>query len=323
MRLGTSLLCTVLCIVLLATQAVGNSVVQNNLLKEAKRSPNGVIELDETNYDLFLAAPRDFSVTVLYTALDSRFNCAACKMFMPSYEQVARGWQKKKSNKRHVFAVVEASRAMNVMRKNRFTHVPILYNFPVASGKTVADPSEFDVARQGFQPDSFADYMSDFLGVSFKPAKPLFDKVFLIQFFLVASAVSMGVLVIPRMNFANAGRAVWMMVCLALVFTFTSGYMWNRIRHPPFMLQRPNGDVQMFMEGFQTQTGVESPILIALYSGIALSIVMLNNLAPTIRSGPLQLVVVLACLAGLLGGFSVLMDTFRRKNPYYPFHLFV
>ena len=41
---------------------------------------------------------------------------------------------------------------------------------------------------------------------------------------------------------------------------------------------------------------------------------MLNNLAPTIRSGPLQLVVVLACLAGLLGGFSVLMDTFRRKK---------
>ena len=203
---------------------------------------------------------------------------------------------------------------MGVLTQNRFTHVPILYNFPVASGKTVADPSEFDVSRQGFQPDSFADYMSDFLGVSFKPAKPLIDKVFLIQFFLVASAISFGALVIPRMNFANAGRAVWMMVCLALVFTFTSGCMWNRIRNPPFMLQRPNGDVQMFMEGFQTQTGVESPILIALYSGIALSIVVLNNLAPTIRSGPLQLVVVLACLAGLLGGFSVLMDTFRRKK---------
>ena len=119
MRLGTSLLCAVLCVVSLATQVAGNSLVQNNLLKEAQRSPNGVIELDETNYDLFLAAPRDFSVTVLYTAMDARFNCAACKMFMPSYEQVARGWQKKKNSKRHVFAMVEASRAMNVMRKVR------------------------------------------------------------------------------------------------------------------------------------------------------------------------------------------------------------
>ena len=119
MRLGATLLCAVLCVVSLATQVTGNSLVQNNLLKEAQRSPNGVIELDETNYDLFLAAPRDFSVTVLYTAMDARFNCAACKMFMPSYEQVARGWQKKKNSKRHVFAVVEASRAMNVMRKVR------------------------------------------------------------------------------------------------------------------------------------------------------------------------------------------------------------
>lgn len=208
--------------------------------------------------------------------------------------------------------------------------MPVIYNFPVAPGKTVADPSEFDVARQGFQAENFADAMSDFLQVSFQPKKPLFTKPFLIQAGLVTALTIAAVVVLPRLNYTNAGRSASLLICLSLVFTFTSGYMWNRIRNPPFMLQRPNGDVQMFMEGFQMQTGAESPILIAIYAGIALSLVVLNNLAPTVRSAPLQLAVVLLGVAGLLGGFSALMDTFRRKkyvpclrSPYYPFHLFI
>lgn len=124
MQLAATLLYAALSIVLLVSQVAGNSAIQDRLYNEASRSSDGVIELDESNYDAFLAAPRDFSVTVLYTALHVKFNCAACKMFEPSYKQVALGWRKKKSSKKHVFAYVEAARALNVIRKVSFFSNP-------------------------------------------------------------------------------------------------------------------------------------------------------------------------------------------------------
>ena len=83
------------------------------------RDRYGILELDESTYDRLLAAPRDFSVTVLYTALHPRYRCAACNLFKEPYEQVSLGWQKKKSTRRHVFAKVEADRAMEVLKRVR------------------------------------------------------------------------------------------------------------------------------------------------------------------------------------------------------------
>lgn len=202
--------------------------------------------------------------------------------------------------------------------------------YPSASGNSAGEPIEYDVSRHGFTSDEFAEAIGDVLRVPFSPKKPLLTKKGLIQLSLGAALVCVVLFVVPRLSFNSAGRAIFMLISLALIFAFTSGYMWNRIRNPPFMLQGPGGNPTIFMQGFQAQTGVESPILVAIYAGIALCIIALNNVAPFIRSGPLQLLVVLAGVAGLLGGFSALMDVFRRKkyvvysqSPYYPFHLFI
>lgn len=199
----------------------------------------------------------------------------------------------------------------------------MIYNFPAAPGSIADEPSEYDVSRQGFSADDFADVISEFLQVPVTPKKPLVTKATLIQLFLGGALILATAFVVPRIDFRNGTRAVMMLISLGLIFTFTSGYMWNRIRNPPFMMAKPNGDAEIFSEGFQSQNGVESPILIALYAGTAVSALVLNNVAPYIRSGPLQLLVVLAGVAGLLLGFSYLMEIFRRKNPIYPFHLFI
>lgn len=41
----------------------------------------------------------------------------------------------------------------------------------------------------------------------------------------------------------------------------TSGYMWNRIRTPPFLMPGKNGEVNYIATGFSTQLGVESQII--------------------------------------------------------------
>ncbi|WFD44123.1 oligosaccharyl transferase subunit ost3/OST6 [Malassezia psittaci] len=317
MRVAVTIVGVLVSILSVAMQVAGNTAKQEKMLKEAKRSPKGILELDESNYDAFLAAPRDYSVTVLYTAMDEQFGCVACKMFLPSFEEVALGWNKKKSAKKHVFAVVDASRGMNIMRKNQFTHIPVTYAFPVAHGKKIEAPSEFDVSRQGFTADGFADWMGGVLGETIKPKKPLLTKETILKMLIGLTFISIALFIVPRVSFTNAGRAVSMLICLALIFTFTSGYMWNRIRNPPFMLQKPGGKTVIFMEGFQAQTGAESSVMIAIYSSIALSMVVLNNFAPYVRSGPLQVFVVVLMVAAMLGGFSGLIEIFRIKKYVY------
>jgi oligosaccharyltransferase complex subunit gamma len=40
-----------------------------------------------------------------------------------------------------------------------------------------------------------------------------------------------------------------------------SGYMWNRIRHPPYVTPGKDGVVNYIAVGFQTQLGVEPQIV--------------------------------------------------------------
>lgn len=117
MQLARTVLWGLFSLTYFVLSATGNNSVQNKLIYEASRNTDGVVELNDSNYDAFLAAPRDFSVTVLYTAMSSRFHCTACHMFDPSYKETALGWRKKKSSKKHVFAIVEAERSMDVIRK--------------------------------------------------------------------------------------------------------------------------------------------------------------------------------------------------------------
>ncbi|CAK5088313.1 unnamed protein product [Meloidogyne enterolobii] len=50
-------------------------------------------------------------------------------------------------------------------------------------------------------------------------------------------------------------RTFWACVCLAIVFAFMSGQMWNHIRGPPFMMTHPHGRETSFIPG-STQTNL-------------------------------------------------------------------
>lgn len=47
--------------------------------KLAESSSDGIIKLDSNSYDELLAPPRNYSVSVLLTALPASFNCAPCQ----------------------------------------------------------------------------------------------------------------------------------------------------------------------------------------------------------------------------------------------------
>ena len=59
--------------------------------KALKSSP---LKLSETSYKSLTSSPRDYSVAVLLTALETRFNCQLCREFQPEYELLGKSWAK-------------------------------------------------------------------------------------------------------------------------------------------------------------------------------------------------------------------------------------
>lgn len=56
-------------------------------------------KLTDISFDSITKAPRDYSVAVLLTALDSRFACQLCNDFQPEWELLAKSWSKGDKNK--------------------------------------------------------------------------------------------------------------------------------------------------------------------------------------------------------------------------------
>lgn len=67
------------------------------------------IKLKETSYKTLTSAPRDYSVAVLLTALETRFGCQLCQEFQPEWEILSQSWIKgdKKAESRLLFGQLD------------------------------------------------------------------------------------------------------------------------------------------------------------------------------------------------------------------------
>ena len=58
----------------------------------AKALSSSPLKLDDSSYGKLTAAPRDYSVAVLLTALENRFGCQLCRDFQPEWELLSKSW---------------------------------------------------------------------------------------------------------------------------------------------------------------------------------------------------------------------------------------
>lgn len=67
------------------------------------------LKLDDTIYGKLTTAPRDYSVAILLTALDSRFQCQLCRDFQPEWDLLATSWTKgdKKGESRLIYGTLD------------------------------------------------------------------------------------------------------------------------------------------------------------------------------------------------------------------------
>jgi oligosaccharyltransferase complex subunit gamma len=75
----------------------------------SKQLSVGSLKLDDASYTQLTKAPRDYSVAVLLTALETRFGCVLCREFQPEWDLLAKSWVKgdKKAQSRLLFGTLD------------------------------------------------------------------------------------------------------------------------------------------------------------------------------------------------------------------------
>ncbi|KAF4121003.1 oligosaccharyltransferase complex subunit gamma [Geosmithia morbida] len=222
----------------------------------AKSQRSTPVKLKEPSYKTLTTAPRDYTVAVLLTALETRFGCQLCQEFQPEYELLAQSWTKgdKSGESRLIFGTLDFVDGrevfVTVFSQLGLQTAPVLLLFPPTEGPHAVaskDPLRFDFN--------------------------------------------------------------------------TGGHMFNHIRKVPYVSGDGRGGVTYFSGNFQSQLGMETQIVAAIYGLLAFCSIALIVKVPRIADSGTQQVAVIAWSVILFSMYSFMLSIFRIKNSGYPFSL--
>ncbi|PWW77132.1 hypothetical protein C7212DRAFT_277706 [Tuber magnatum] len=287
----------------------------------------GIVRLNDALYTELTTAPRNYAAVVLLTALDKRFSCTLCQEFQPEYELLAKSWiAKHKTSDGLFFGQLDFADAKATFQRLQLTTAPILYLFPPTTGDNVdvahiGTPYQFDFTQHGTPAEAVAHLISQHTTYAPPVSRP-FDYVKfggMAGLLLVAiTIVSIAFSIIKPIIYS---RNLWAAISLIAVLLFTSGHMFNHIRHVPYVVNDGRGGISYVASGFSNQFGLETQIVAIVYALLAFATISLAMKTPRIENPTRQKAVILIWNAILLVGFSFLMNLFKQKNGSYPFFL--
>ena len=81
------------------------------------------LKLDDASYDELTAAPRNYTVAVLLTALEAKFGCQLCRDFQPEWDLVGKNWVKgdRKGTTRVLYGTLDFADGKATFQK---VHIP-------------------------------------------------------------------------------------------------------------------------------------------------------------------------------------------------------
>lgn len=81
---------------------------------------------------------------------------------------------------------------------------------------------------------------------------------------IISGVVTLLVTASPYVLPVVQNRNIWASISLLAILLFTSGHMFNHIRHAPYVAGDGHGGISYFANGFQSQFGLETQIVAAL-----------------------------------------------------------
>uniref|UniRef100_A0A8C0Q6K3 Tumor suppressor candidate 3 n=1 Tax=Canis lupus familiaris TaxID=9615 RepID=A0A8C0Q6K3_CANLF len=331
-----------LLLLLLCIQLGGGQKKKENLLAEKVEqlmewsSRRSIFRMNGDKFRKFIKAPpRNYSMIVMFTALQPQRQCSVCRRGRRStpfsiiqrqaneeYQILANSWRYSSAfcNKLF-FSMVDYDEGTDVFQQLNMNSAPTFMHFPPKGRPKRADT--FDLQRIGFAAEQLAKWIADRTDVHIRVFRPP-NYSGTIALALLVSLVG-GLLYLRRNNLEFIyNKTGWAMVSLCIVFAMTSGQMWNHIRGPPYAHKNPhNGQVSYIHGSSQAQFVAESHIILVLNAAITMGMVLLNEAATSKGDVGKRRIICLVGLGLVVFFFSFLLSIFRSKYHGYPYSFLI
>lgn len=294
----------------------------------AKSLASAPVKLADTSYRKLTAAPRDYSVAVLLTAMDTRFGCTLCREFQPEWELLSKSWVKgdRKGESRLLFGTLDFSDGRETFVSMGLQTAPVLLLFQPTTGPhavTEAEPLRYDFTNGPQVAEQVHGWIARHMDGRPQPPvkRPINWAMWIVTIVMVLGGGGALFKAWPYILPIIQNRKVWAGFCLIGILMCTSGHMFNQIRKVPYVASDGKGGISYFSGGFQNQLGMETQIIAAIYGVLSFAAIALVTRAPRIEDNKVQQAMVIAYSAALFLVYSFLLSIFRIKNGGYPFSL--
>ncbi|PHH71682.1 hypothetical protein CDD82_6380 [Ophiocordyceps australis] len=304
----------------------------NDLKNIEQTTAKAPLTLNDASFQIMTAAPRDFASAVLLTARDPRFGCAMCREIQPEWELLGRSWAKgdKKGDARMLFGTLDFADARDTFVSLGLQTAPVLFFYPPTEGPHATartEPIRYEFTTGQVVSTPTAEQLHTWI-VRHLPGRPHPPIARPFNYLRLASTVTLllglatltysaGPYLLPLVQ----NRNIWAAGTMIAIVLFISGHMFNHIRHVPYVTGDGHGGITYFANGFQSQLGLETQIIAALYGLLTFCTIGLTTRVPRMSSPQTQLIASLSWLIGMYLLNSFLLRVFRTKNNGYPFSL--
>ncbi|RDW57996.1 oligosaccharyl transferase [Coleophoma cylindrospora] len=319
-----------LLLALLPAASLGAKKVATDKFQDfhSKALSSAPLKLADKSYDKLTASPRDYSVAVLLTALESRFGCQLCREFQPEWDLLAKSWTKgdKKGDSRLIYGTLDFMDGKGTFQSLGLQTAPVLLLFqPTTGPHAVADsgPLRYDFTNGPQSAEQVHAWIARHLHD--RPHPVLRRPINWVRGFAITTTILGTITFItvawPYLLPVIQNRNVWAAISLIAILLFTSGHMFNHIRKVPYVAGDGRGGISYFAGGFSNQYGLETQIVAAMYGLLSFATISLALKVPRIADPRTQQVAVLIWGGVIFVMYSFLLSVFRIKNGGYPFFL--
>ncbi|XP_063695506.1 tumor suppressor candidate 3 [Culicoides brevitarsis] len=321
MKLLTKILCIFVLVAAVSLYASGQKTksalsekVQAMLDMNAKRS---ILRFNGQKFkDYVKTAPRNYSVIVMFTALQPARQCQICRHAHDEYQIVANSYRYSMAYSNKLFFVmVDFDEGSDVFQALRLNTAPVFMHFP-AKGKPKGSDT-MDIQRVGISAEVIAKWVQERTDLQIRVFRPPNYSGTIALLLLVSFAG--GFLYLRRNNLEFLqNKQMWALLAVLFCFAMISGQMWNHIRGPPFIHKSQNGGVAYIHSSSQGQLVFETYIVFILNGLIVVGMILLTECGAEMdkRKGKIMAIVGLGMVCIF---FSLLLSIFRSKAGGYPY----
>ncbi|XP_042838994.1 tumor suppressor candidate 3 isoform X5 [Panthera tigris] len=278
---------------------MGSPVSTQNLLAEKVEqlmewsSRRSIFRMNGDKFRKFIKAPpRNYSMIVMFTALQPQRQCSVCRQANEEYQILANSWRYSSAfcNKLF-FSMVDYDEGTDVFQQLNMNSAPTFMHFPPKGRPKRADT--FDLQRIGFAAEQLAKWIADRTDVHIRVFRP------------------------P--NYSGT-------IALALLVSLVGGLLYLRRNNLEFIYNKTGWamvSLSYIHGSSQAQFVAESHIILVLNAAITMGMVLLNEAATSKGDVGKRRIICLVGLGLVVFFFSFLLSIFRSKYHGYPYSFLI